>query len=191
MARLPCQLIAGAIAAGGGVTGAAGSNQNMGCAVGFAIRGAHANTAAILNQQLLGAAMHKFGVGGIAAQGGQHIGGTVALREHPAAAFRFERHAKGFKQFHSACRRECVQRGVQKARVMAHIVQKLAHITIIGHIAAALAGNQQLLAGAFGVVFHHGGGQPPCAGGTGGHQARRTAANNQQIRHSVMTPLLR
>mgnify|MGYP002616255557 CR=1 FL=1 len=30
-----------------------------------------------------------------------------------------------------------------------------------------------------------------CAGGTGGHQARRTATNNQQIRHSVMTPLLR
>jgi len=62
---------------------------------------------------------------------------------------------------------------------MPHIRQKLAHIAVAGDVAAALAGDQQLLARAFGVVFQHRHRQPFGAGRARRHQARSAAADDQ------------
>ena len=123
------------------------------------------------------------GVGGIAAQGLQHIGGMVALGKDPAAPLGLEGDAQGFKQFHSRSGGKGVQRRVEKPRIAADKPEKLRHIAVIGQIAAALAGDEDFLPRTLGVVLQQSDREPPGRGGTGGHQSGRPAAHNQQIRH--------
>ena len=98
--RLTRQLVAAAVAAGGRVADAAGGDQRVLGPQCLAPVGDGTLADAVLDQQLFRAAAHKFSVPGIVPQGGQHVGGAVALGEHPPPSLGFQRHAEGFKQFH-------------------------------------------------------------------------------------------
>ena len=183
---VPClagQLVAAAVTAGGGIADAAGGHQHRLCVQDAAVGGLHAGAAAVLDAEAAGRPVKHPGIGGIAAQGFQHVGGAVALGEDPAAPLGLEGDAQGFKQFHGRSGRESVQRRVEKPGVAADKGQELGHVAVVGQIAAALAGDEDLLPRALGVVFQHRDRESPGRGGTGGHQSGRTAAHNQQIRH--------
>ena len=183
MPRLPRQLVAAAVAAGGGVADAAGcQNCRLGAQFLPAV-GHRAAADAVFQQQLFGAAAHKFGIAGIVPQGCQHIGGAVTLREHPPPALGFQRHAQLLKQLHRSGRRKGVQAGIQKPPVMAHKGQKLAHIAVACDVAASFSGNQQLLPAAAGVMLHHRDAQPLGARRARSHQPGSAAAQNQYIGH--------
>ena len=70
---------------------------------------------------------------------------------------------------------------------MAHIVEELPRVTVIGDIAAALTGDEQFLAGAFGVVFQNGDGHSLLQRGAGGHQPGGAAADDEKIGHRVVS----
>ena len=78
----------------------------------------------------------------------------VRHREHPAAALHLQLHAEVLEQLHGLCRGERPQRGIQKARIRAHMAQKLLRRAVVGHIAASLAGDKDLLTGLFHMLQH-------------------------------------
>ena len=179
MPRLPRQLVAAAVAAGGRVADAAGGYEGVLCPQCLAPVGDSALADAVLQQQLFSAAAHKFCIPGIVPQGRQHIGGAVALGKDPAAALGLQRHAQFLKQLHGRGRREGVQAGIQEPPVMPHVGQKLPHVAVAGDVAAALAGNEQLLPRAFGVVLQHRHCQALGAGRARRHQACGASADDQ------------
>ena len=181
--RLPGQLVAAAVAAGGRVADAAGGHQHRPRPQLPAVGGAHAHAAAVLDQQPFGGALQQLCAGGVAAQRLQHVGGAVALREHPAAPLGFQRHAQALEQFHRRIGRENVQRRVQKPRIVPHHRQKGRHIAVVGQVAAPLAGDQDLLSRPLGVVLQKRHAGALLAGGAGGHQAGRARTDDQQVRH--------
>ena len=71
---------------------------------------------------------------------------AVGDRKHAVAALSLERHAEGFKQRHRVARLEAVERAVEKASVAGDVCEHGLDIAIIRHVAAALAGDAQLLA---------------------------------------------
>ena len=75
----------------------------------------------------------------------------------------------------------------RKARVGAHMAQKLLCRAVVGHIAAALAGDKDLLAGLV-HVFQHRHLMPLPHGGTRRHQACRACADDQHFRHPFSLP---
>ena len=183
MPRLLRQLVAAAVAACGGVADAARrQNRRFGAQFLPAV-GHRAAADTVFDQQLFGAAAHKFGIAGIVPQGGQHVGGAVALRKHPPSALGFQRHAQLLKQLHGGRRRKGVQAGIQKPPVVAHKGQKLAHIAVTCDVAASFSRNQQLLPAAAGVMLHHRDAQPLGARRARCHQPCRAAAQNQYIGH--------
>ena len=178
--RLLRQLVAIAGRAGGGVAHAAGSHQYSVCPVLPAGSAPHAHAAQrraslflfgvtrvfrcrrggfclrhdVLQQQLFCAVVDDVGVLRIAQQCLPDLLGLIRYREHPAAALHLQLHAKAFEQFHGLCRGERPQRGVQKARVRAHMAQKLLCRAVVGHVAASLAGDKDLLPGLLGMLQH-------------------------------------
>ena len=180
MSRLLRQLVAIAGRTGGGVAYAAGGHQHRIRPVLPAGSAPHAHAAQrraclflfgvarvfrcrrgglclrhdVLQQQLFCAIIDDVGVLRIAQQRLPDLLGLIRYREHPAAALHLQLHAKAFEQFHGLCRGERSQRGVQKARVRAHMAQKPLCRAVIGHIAAPLAGDKDLLPGLLGMLQH-------------------------------------
>ena len=136
----------------------------------------------LFQQQLSGTVVHELGVLCIPQQGLPDLLGLVRHREHPASALHLQLHTKALEQLHGLCGRECPQRREQKARVRAHMVQKLFRRAVVGHIAAALAGDQDLL-GRFVHVLQHRYLMPLPHGSTRRHQACRTCAYDQHLCH--------
>ena len=185
MPGLAGQLVAAAVAAGGRVADAAGGDERGGRPQRLAAGSDNALADAVLQQQFPGGTAHELRVPRVAAQRVKDVGRAVALGEHAAAALGLERHAEAFEQLHGRRRRERVEAGIQKPPVVPHIGQKLPHVAVAGDVAAPLAGDEQFLPRAFGVVFQHRHAQPARTGRPGGHQAGGAAAHDQQIGHAV------
>ena len=98
--------------------------------------------------------MHEFSILRIAQKSLPDLLSLIRYREYPTAALHLQLHAKAFEQFHGLCRGERPQRGVQKARVRAHMAQKLLCRAVVGHVAAPLAGDKDLLPGLLGMLQH-------------------------------------
>ena len=205
---LPGQPVAVTGGAGGGVAHTAGGHQYGICPVFPARSAPHADAAQgraglflfgmarvfrhsggflrfrqqLFQQQLSGTVVHKLGVLCIPQQGLPDLLGLVRHREHPASALHLQLHAKALEQLHGLCGWERPQRREQKARVRAHMVQKLFCRAVVGHIAAALAGDQDLL-GRFVHVLQHRYLMPLPHGSTRRHQACRTCAYDQHLCH--------
>ena len=135
-------------------------------------------------QQLFRAVMYKFRILRVAQKGLPDFFCLVRHREHPAAAFHLQLHAEAFEQFHSLGGRERPQRGKQKPRVRAHMPQKFLCRAVVGHVAAALASDQNFLAGLVHVLQHRHL-MPLPHGGTRRHQSRRTGTYDQHLRHLI------
>ena len=73
----------------------------------------------------------------------------VRNRKHAASPLGLERHAVRLKKRHHIRRAEAAQRGIQKARVDRHVLQHLLRVTVVAHVAAALARDEQLAADFF------------------------------------------
>jgi len=126
--------------------------------------------------------MDDVGVLRVAQKGLPDLLCLVGYREHPASALHLQLHAQTLEQLHGLCGRESPQRRIQKARVGAHMAQKLLCRAVVGHIAAALAGDKDLLAGLV-HVFQHRHLMPLTYSGTRCHQARRACTYDQHLRH--------
>ena len=205
---LPGQLVAVTGGAGGGVAHAAGGHQYGICPVFPARSAPHADAAQgraglflfemarvfrhsggflrfrrqLFQQQLSGTVVHELGVLCIPQQGLPDLLGLVRHREHPASALHLQLHTKALEQLHGFCGWERPQRREQKARVRAHMAQKLFRCAVVGHIAAALAGDQDLL-GRFVHMLQHRYLMPLPHGSTRRHQACRTCAYDQHLCH--------
>ena len=177
---LPGQLVAVTGGTGGGVAHAAGGHQYGICPVFPARSAPHADAAQgragfflfrmarifrlvrfglrfrrqFFQQQLFGPVVDDVRILRVAQQGLPDLLGLVRRREHPASALHLQLHTKALEQLHGLCGRECPQRREQKARVRAHMAQKLFRRAVVGHIAAALAGNQNFLRRFFHVLQH-------------------------------------
>ena len=181
------QRIAASVAAGDRIADAAGGNQRSGCPQRLAPVGNNTCAGAVFQQQLFGAAAYKVSIPPVGAQRCKNIRGTVAFGEHPAPALGFQRYPEGFKQLHGRRRRESIQAGVQEPPVVAHVGQKFPHIAVAGDVAASLAGDEQLLPRALGIVFQHRDPQAPGTGSARRHQACGATAHNQKIGHAAFS----
>ena len=178
--RLFCQLVAVPGGTGARVGNAPRGHQHRIRQKGSALFGANARAAAAFQQELPRAARLKPRAGRVAQKGGAHIFGPVAHREHPAAPFGLERHAQPLEQLHRPGRRKGVQRRVEKAGVGAHILQKGLLAAVVGQVAAAFSGNQDLFARQP-AVLQKGHGMAAFQRGAGGHQPRGARPNDQQV----------
>ena len=109
--------------------------------------------------------------------------GFVGHREHPAAALHLQLHAQALEQLHGPGGRERPQRGEQKARIGADMVQKLLRSAVVGHIAAPLARDKNLLTGLVGMLQHRYL-MPLPHSGPRRHQPGRTGPHDQHLCHS-------
>ena len=101
--------------------------------------------------------------------------GLIRHREHPASALHFQLHTERLKQLHRPGRWESPQRREQKAGVRPHMVQKFLCGAVVGHIAAALSGDENFLSRLF-HMFQHRHLMPLPQGRARRHQAGSTAA---------------
>ena len=80
----------------------------------------------------------------ISLQGRHHVPGTVRHREYPVSPFGLQGHAHGLKGRFCLLGRKGVHNGVQESGVPGHVLQYRPRRAVIGHIAAALAGDGEL-----------------------------------------------
>ena len=213
------QFVAVAGGAGGGVADAAGGHQHRVCPV-LPARGAPHTDAPqgraclflfgvarvfrcrrgglclghdVLQQQLFCTVVDDVGVLRIAQQRLPDLLGLIRYREHPAATLHLQLHAKAFEQLHGLCRGERPQRGVQKARVRAHMAQKLLCRAVVGHVAAPLARDKDLLPGLLGMLQHrhlmslpHGGTRRHQSGCPGSHDQNPCHLSSSQNRLLIL-----
>ena len=217
--RLLRQLVAIAGRAGGGVAYAAGGHQHRIRPVLPAGGAPHAHAAQrrahlflfgvarvfrcrrgglclghdVLQQQLFCTVVDDVGVLRIAQQCLPDLLGLIRYREHPTAALHLQLHAKAFEQLHGLCRGERPQRGVQKARVRAHMAQKLLCRAVVGHVAAPLACDKDLLPGLLGMLQHrhlmslpHGGTRRHQSGCPGSHDQNPCHLSSSQNRLLIL-----
>ena len=104
----------------------------------------------------------------------------VGDREHAVAALGLERHAERFKQRHRVLRAQAVERAVEKAPVTRNIGKNGLDIAVIRHVAAALAGDAQLLAEHLVRLEQHDM-EPPLRRRERAHGPGRTAADHNYI----------
>ena len=183
MARLGRQPVPGAVAAGGGVAFAAGGQHRQRGAVFPAISSARAADSAVFqNQPGNGGLYHLHAApAGKFAQGVGNIHGAVADRKDPAAALGFKRDTQPFKDRHGLLRREGVGRAHQKAGIAPHCGNKLLRGAVIGEVAAALAGHQDLAGGAL-PLFQHQYPLAALAGKAGGKHPGGPAADDDSVK---------
>ena len=219
VSRLLRQLVAVTGRTGGGVAHAAGGHQHSVCPVFPAGSAPHAHAAQrraclflfgvtrifrcrrgrlylrhdVLQQQLFCAIIDDVRILRIAQQRLPDLLRLIRYREHPAAALHFQLHAQGFEQLHGLCRGKSSQRGVQKARVRAHMAQKLLCRAVVGHIAAPLAGDKDLLPGLLGMLQHrhlmslpHGGTRRHQSGCPGSHDQNPCHLSSSQNRLLIL-----
>ena len=136
----------------------------------------------VLQQQLFCAVVDDICILRIAQQRLPDLLRLIGYREHTAAALHLQLHAKPFEQFHGLCRGERPQRGVQKARIRAHMAQKLLCRAVVGHVAAPLAGDKDLLPGLLGMLQHRHLMSLP-HGGTRRHQSGCPGSHDQNPCH--------
>ena len=74
------------------------------------------------------------------------VEGTVRHRKHPVSPFHLQRHAQRLEKRHGVPRREPCQRTVQKSPITGNAGKQRLPVTVIGHIAPALAGDVHLFA---------------------------------------------
>ena len=80
------------------------------------------------------------------AQGIDHIKGTIRFRKHAVSPLRLQSQSLILQKLHHALAVKAVERTVQKLWIAHGMVQQIFHITVIGHIAAALSRDHQLFA---------------------------------------------
>ena len=89
-------------------------------------------------------AQRHMGVRKSSFQAVQDGGGPVRHREHPVAPLRFQRAAQALKEGLCLFRREGSHGAVEEAAIAGSVLQDLLCRAVVCHIAAALAGDQQL-----------------------------------------------
>ena len=104
----------------------------------------------------------------------------VRDREHAVAALGLERHAERFKQRHRILRAEAIERAVEKAPVARNVGKDGFHIAVVRYVAAAFAGDAQLLAEHFVRLEQHNM-KPALRRRERAHGPGRTAADHDYI----------
>ena len=102
---------------------------------------------------------------------------TVRHGKYAVSALGLERNAALFKKFHCILHGKCAERTVQKPRIARHMRQKIIRTAIVGDIAPALSGDDDL-ASHLGVLFKQGDGCAVQRRCSGRHQSRRAAADD-------------
>ena len=118
------------------------------------------------------------------------VEGTVRHRKHPVSPFHLQRHAQRLEKRHGVPRREPCQRTVQKSPITGNAGKQRLPVTVIGHIAPALAGDIHLLAQPFvGLQQRHRRALP--GRGDGRHQTGGAAADHHDLLRHVTRHLSR
>ena len=78
-------------------------------------------------------------------QGKNHIQRTIRNREYPFAAFHLQFQTKVSEKFLQTETVQLIKRTVHEIRIAGNIIQQAFHITVIGHIAAAFACDEDFL----------------------------------------------
>ena len=107
---------------------------------------------------------------------------SAALSDRGKTRFplRLQRNAQALKKRLHRLRREAGDGAGEESAVVGDVLEHLLHRAVVGHVAAALAGDVQL-APQLGVALQQGDGGPPLGGGKGGHASGRAAADNNHI----------
>ena len=147
MPQLLCHGIAVTGGAGGGIGQAAGGQDHPAGRYGLLL-GFYALHPALSRQDLPNPGSfhcHIFPPQ-LSLQAVQNRNGFIRYREHPIAPLCFQRAAVGIKEFHDSFRRKSRQCTEQESPIAGNVLQDLLCRAVIGHIAAALSGDQQFLA---------------------------------------------
>ena len=115
----------------------------------------------------------------------QHGLSLVRYREHPVSPLGFQFTACLFQKIHDGFRRKCCHGAVKEAAIPGNILQDLLLCAVIGHIAAAFAGDQKLFSQPV-VAFQkqHASALLCCRNGRK-HTGRTTADDDHIISHFV------
>ena len=142
----------------------------------------HSSDRSILRQNVPGFGMQDLYPRPLAEPGqrSRYVVGVIGHREHTVAPFHLQRQAVAFKKGHGVRRGKPVQRAVKEAAIARDVGHKGPDITVVGHVAAALAGNADFTP-QLPVGFQQNGLHPPLSRGIGAHHAGCSAANDYQF----------
>ena len=124
------------------------------------------------------------GVRHAAVKRARHVAGVVADGEDAPAALNLGRRAEHFKERDDVLLAELAHSGAQEPRVARHLAHERLHIGGIRHVAAALAGDIDLLAQLF-VLLQQQHLRARPGGLQGSHHARRAAADDEYVRRGL------
>jgi hypothetical protein len=110
------------------------------------VGGRNAGDGVFVGQQRDDASLPEFDIRlpDIALERVDDVGGLIRLWEHPRAPLGLERHAAFLKEAHDLLRGKGVEGAVEKTRIAPHRLQKAVAVAVVGEVAAALAGDEQL-----------------------------------------------
>ena len=177
--RLPRQLAAAAVTAGGRVADATGGKQGAVSPQRLAPVGDGPLADAILYNEFFRTAAHKFCIIGVVPQRRQHIRGAVALGNTRRPRSVFSGTPSDSNSSMAAADGKAYRLEYKKTSIVPHIGQKFPHIVVACDVATSFSCDKQLLTGTLGVVLQHRHGQPAGAGCTSRHQPGCTAADDQ------------
>ena len=182
--------IAVAAGAGHGIALAAGGEDDRVSLQRFAAHQRHAADCAVLLIDSLHPAVqadiHPCR-GKRAAQGADHVAGLLRSGEHAPSALGYHRAALVLQQLHHPLRVQEAQCTVQKPRIPGHLPQKLIDSAVVGHVAAALAGDVDLFAQLLVALQQRDVRPRPCSV-DGGHHAACAAADDDDLTHDAFHP---
>ena len=162
--------------------GQAARADDGGIAVDRALRGHNGGDGAVLRQDIRCRSVHdppaRVRIGALKGVG--NVVRPVGDREHAVAALGLERHAERFKQRHRILRAKAIERAVEKAPVARNVGKDGFHIAVVRYVAAAFAGDAQLLAEHFVRLEQHNM-KPALRRRERAHGPGRTAADHDYI----------
>ena len=174
--------IAVARAARRGITHAAGRDDHALGAQRAALRQLHVKAALRLPHMgdLRVQRNHNARIPHPAIQRARHVARLVALREDAAAALNLGRRAEHLQQPGHILVRKLARCRVQKTRISRNLLKEIVDIRNVGHVAAPLARNVNLLAQFF-VFFKQRHARARPSGLQRGHHTRRAAADHGNV----------
>ena len=181
--RLRCHAMAIAGGAGGGIGKPAGCQNDGPAGQRFAAFQRNALHRAVRNHQLLHPAMQQYFHACCPQpffQRSGHIAGLIRNRECPAAPLDLGFAAQALEQRQQVIRRQAIQRAVKKPGISGHVFEKLIPVALIGHVAAALAGDIDFLAQLF-VPLQQAHPRPGPGGKQRSHHSGCAAADYDQV----------
>ncbi len=189
MPRLPGQGKTAAVAAGAGVTHPSGGQDDVPAPVLLSPRGADPHGAPLLQENLRHFGLKNLGPA-IFREAHQGIGdapGTVGNRVDPVPPLGLQGHPQLLEKSHGAGGGIAPDGAVKKLWVGADVFQKILRGAVVGKVAPALAGNQNLPGGALPALRHQDG-KPPAGGIPGTEEPCGSATDDDGIPAALAFP---